>query len=175
MADSLHDDLVEQIDKQQVVAVIGAGVSMAATEGAEVAGWVGLLRHGSQRCREVAGLNDAAFNALTTQIDSGDLDQMIGAAELIERKLGAPHGGEFGRWLKETVGNLSRIRQLVDATTADPPVPMPVLGPPGIGKSTVTVKALHAAKVRQQFGPSVGSCTSRQRDRPGLRSASIVS
>ena len=40
--DYLNSDLIEQISKGQVVAIIGAGVSLGATGANPIAGWVGL-------------------------------------------------------------------------------------------------------------------------------------
>jgi tetratricopeptide (TPR) repeat protein len=104
----LLDDLQQQIDAGQVVAIVGAGVSVGATKGNPVASWQGLLHHGVDRCRELptAGLSDASAKSLHEQIDSDDLDLMLAAAEVISRKLGAPGGGEWRRWLRETVGQL---------------------------------------------------------------------
>src|SRR5688500_3197514 len=105
---TLRDDLQRQIDGGRVVAVVGAGVSVGATNRQPVASWQGLLHHGVNRCRELptAGLTDAGAKLLHDQIDSGDLDMMLAAAEVISRKLGAPGGGEWRRWLRETVGQL---------------------------------------------------------------------
>ena len=38
---------------------------------------------------------------------SGDLDELVGAAEDLTRRLGGPAGGEFGRWLARSIGKLS--------------------------------------------------------------------
>ncbi|HEU4881231.1 MAG TPA: tetratricopeptide repeat protein [Longimicrobium sp.] len=105
---ALRDDLQRQVDAGKVVAIVGAGVSVGATKGKPVASWQGLLRHGVDRCRELptAGLTEAGAKLLHEQIDSGDLDMMLAAAEVVSRKLGAPGGGEWRRWLRETVGEL---------------------------------------------------------------------
>jgi hypothetical protein len=43
---SLRDDLQQQIEAGQVVAIVGAGVSVGATNNHAVASWQGLLHHG---------------------------------------------------------------------------------------------------------------------------------
>ncbi len=44
------------------------------------------------------------------------------------------------------------VEALVDAICSDRPRPSPVLGPPGIGKTTVTLAALHDPRVAAHFG-----------------------
>ena len=81
MLDPLLDDLIERITKGQVVAVIGAGVSMAATGGAKAAGWGGLLQLGIEHCKEGAiprppdGWADCQNDAL-----KGDLNDLLSVA-----------------------------------------------------------------------------------------------
>jgi len=117
MSDSLFNDLIEQITKGQVVAVVGAGVSLATTGGAEAAGWTGLLRLGIQRCADAAqprpasGWADRQRSAL-----DGDLADLLSVAEQVSDRLGAPSGGEFKRFLHETVGALEpRHTEILDA------------------------------------------------------------
>jgi hypothetical protein len=84
MPDLLFDDLIERIATGQVVAVVGAGVSLAATGGAEAAGWGGLLRLGIDRCADVAqprlasGWADRQRSAL-----DGDLADLLSVAEQV--------------------------------------------------------------------------------------------
>jgi len=49
----LLNDLKAQIARGQVVAIIGAGVSIGATNRAACAAWTGLLHHGVQRCEHL--------------------------------------------------------------------------------------------------------------------------
>ncbi|HEX2080299.1 MAG TPA: tetratricopeptide repeat protein [Longimicrobium sp.] len=105
-ADTLRDDLQRQIDAGQVVAIVGAGVSVGATNGAAVASWQGLLHDGVDRCRELGGVTETSAKILHDQIDTGDLAMMLAAAEVVSSKLGAPDGGEWRRWLRESVGEL---------------------------------------------------------------------
>jgi hypothetical protein len=52
---ALYADLRQQIENGNAVAVIGAGVSIAATRNNAGASWAGLLQTGLTRCQEVAG------------------------------------------------------------------------------------------------------------------------
>ncbi len=69
--------------------------------------WTGLLNDGVKRCVELERIPANLADLLRTQIDSGDLDFLLSAAETISIKLGAPGDGEYRRWLRETVSTLS--------------------------------------------------------------------
>ena len=60
---------------------------------------------------ERAALRDPAFRKnqlqiVKREIKSGDIENMCSAAQKIANALGAPNGGEYGAWLKESVGAL---------------------------------------------------------------------
>lgn len=105
MSRELTDELCRQIAQGRMLVIAGAGVSVAATGGDCLASWTGLLRHGLERCVEVAGPLPAGWaEHIRTEIDSGDHDGLLSAAEEISRGLGAPRGTEYARWLRDTVG-----------------------------------------------------------------------
>ncbi len=110
-------DLREQVAKRNAVVVVGAGVSLAASGGAAVASWRGLLEHGVARCEEVAaGLPPEWAEIRRRQLATGDVDELISAAEEVVKRLGGPQSGELRRWLRETVGSLPcRDRALLEA------------------------------------------------------------
>jgi tetratricopeptide (TPR) repeat protein len=104
----LITDLQERIDRGQVVAVVGAGISIGATDGDPLASWKGLLENGVNRCHEVVRprLSDEWRDRVLAEIHSSDMHDLLSAAEKVSSKLGAPSGGEYSRWLVETVGLL---------------------------------------------------------------------
>jgi formylglycine-generating enzyme required for sulfatase activity len=107
MANDLQADLRELVARRKVLVIVGSGVSIGATRNAPAASWTGLLELGVARCRSVNPSLDVEWEKrLISEIKSGDLDDMLSAAEKISRKLQAPVGGEFHRWLRETVGAL---------------------------------------------------------------------
>jgi tetratricopeptide (TPR) repeat protein len=108
VGDVLLDDLREQLSKGHVLVIVGAGVSAAVSGRSPAASWTGLLRDGCGRAAQVArGPLPAGWAEMTRkQIDSGDLDWMLGAAEEITRRLGGRKGGEYRRWLSDSLGNL---------------------------------------------------------------------
>ena len=106
MSNHLIEDLRQEIANGQVIAVVGAGVSIGATNNNAVASWIGLLRNGVERCAAmVPGLGTRWAERVRSEIESGDSDDLLSAAEKISSKLGS-QGGEYGRWLRETVGAL---------------------------------------------------------------------
>jgi len=102
----LERDLRQAIADGSAVIVVGCGVSIAASGGAEAAQWVGLLRKGATLCRDLGERSSAWLDRQLHAINSGDVREMISAAERITEALGGPTGGEFQRWLAETVGSL---------------------------------------------------------------------
>ena len=107
MPDSiLLDDLRSHIGQRDVLVVIGAGVSIGATNRSPVASWTGLLEHGLGRCRDVCSLTEEWLKKKKGDLASGDWDDLRCVAEIIASKLDSPSGGEYRRWLRETVGTL---------------------------------------------------------------------
>lgn len=120
MGGTLKEDLKREIAAGRCVAIVGAGVSIFSTRNAQCASWTGLLRHGVQRCTEVvADLPDGWAGRVTDDIRSGDPDDLLSAAEKVARKLRAPDGGEYARWLRESVGTLKAERLEVLDVLAD--------------------------------------------------------
>jgi tetratricopeptide (TPR) repeat protein len=112
----LVDDLRVEIAKGHVLVVVGAGVSIGATGGNPLAFWQGLLQNGVERCVAVRGLDAKWSNRVREEIRSGDMDDLLSAAEKISIKLGFPTGGEYRRWLHESVGMMElKDRSVLDA------------------------------------------------------------
>lgn len=102
------EDLQRQIDRGQVLAIVGAGVSIAASGRHPVASWTGLLHHGVDHCMLKANPTPPENwrRRAHEAIDEGQLDDLLNYAEQIEWKLGAPGDGRYRTWLRETVGSL---------------------------------------------------------------------
>ena len=71
----------------------------------------------------VPGLPSGWAERVRSEIESGDIDDLLSAAEKISSKLGA-QGGEYGRWLRETVGALRVERPDVITALKDLGVPI---------------------------------------------------
>lgn len=115
---TLLDDLRGEIEKRRVVVIVGAGVSIAATGNAPAASWMGLLHLGINRCAEIAQsqLPEGWRKRVQAELEHGDLDDWLSVAQKISSKLGYPGGGEYRRWLRETVGALQpKRREVIEA------------------------------------------------------------
>jgi len=107
-------DLREQIGRGQAAVVAGAGVTVAASGSARLAGWLGLLESALVWCEEnVPGLSEAWPDLVRGLLDIGDVSSLLSAAELLTEKLGGREGGEYRRWLRQTVGSLPLVDQSV--------------------------------------------------------------
>lgn len=120
----LLDDLRESIANHSAIVIIGTGVSIAASDNAPAASWTGLLATGVDRCCEIAGLGRDWRTRVSAEVGSGDLDDLLSAAEKITSKLAGPHGGEYRRWLRETIGELRLARREVIDALADLGLPL---------------------------------------------------
>ena len=110
----LLDDLRHAIRIGEAVIVAGAGISIAATSGAPTASWIGLLEHGIARCEEVGSDVPGGWgDVMRDLLKLGDIDSMLSAAENVTSKLGGPSGGEYERWLRESVGALETVDNAV--------------------------------------------------------------
>jgi tetratricopeptide (TPR) repeat protein len=108
MSGLLVEDLRKELARGRVIVLVGAGVAAGATGGAPVASWTGLLENGVARCEELAlkPLPPGWGKRTRDQIQSGDVEELILAAEAVTGRLGGREHGEYRRWLKETVGKL---------------------------------------------------------------------
>jgi len=112
------NDLRQQLTTGNVLVIVGAGVSAGASGGAGVASWTGLLLDGCDRVEEVAAarLPQRWGERIREQIESADLDWMLGAAEDITQRLGGRQSGEYRRWLADSFGKLhARERSVIEA------------------------------------------------------------
>jgi hypothetical protein len=100
-------DLKSRIAAGRVIIFVGTGVSQGAAQ-TPLAGWKGFLETGIRVCETTlsASLPERWAQRQREALEQGDLDEWLNTAESISVKLRAPLGGEFRRWLRETVGDL---------------------------------------------------------------------
>ena len=103
----------QRILNQQVVVIVGAGVSMQATAGASAASWKGLIRSGIDWCRAKKPSCDADWrDRKLKQLESPRRIEFMGLANEIAEEIGGDGGstGELAEWLGGTVGALKAER-----------------------------------------------------------------
>src|ERR1700730_5375265 len=101
-------DLKESIRNHKLVAVIGTGVSIALTGGKNPAlSWKGLIENGFSYCKTKGKISTTQRDHWKNQLNSSDLDDVLGAAEFVGHKLGAPAGDLYGRWLEDVFQNVN--------------------------------------------------------------------
>src|SRR5258708_1632431 len=102
----LLDDLLKDLEKGNVLLVVGTGVSIQATGNQPCANWAGLILDGIDHCEGTGLLPHDEAEALRAQLGEKDVAKRLAVAEKVSETLGAPDGGEFRRWLLKSVGNL---------------------------------------------------------------------
>jgi HEAT repeat protein len=125
---TLIKKLKEDIASGRVVTIAGTGVSVAACgnqeiEGFRIATWTGLLLHGVKHLTDIGAANAKTACLLKMQVESGETDLIITAAETISQRMKGKSDGTFRGWLKDTIGGLTiQDRAVVDALAALPGV-----------------------------------------------------
>jgi hypothetical protein len=114
----LVDELRREFESGQVLAIVGTGVSIGATQNQQAASWKGLLNSGIDPCTQISDCPPGWADRIRAQI-GGDMIDLLCAAENISQRLNAPEGGEFARWLSETIGTLeARDLSVLNALSA---------------------------------------------------------
>lgn len=91
--------LTDSARRCELVAVVGSGVSVGLTD-IRTLSWKGLVQHGFSYAVKKGKIRAAQAKAWKPQLDSTDLDDLLSAAEFMGRKLEAPHGELYARWLE---------------------------------------------------------------------------
>src|SRR4051794_33065745 len=85
----------------KLIAVVGTGVSMALTNGkAPAFSWKGLIENGFAYGVKKGRITALQSRAWKNQLKSSDIDDLLGAAEFVTRKLEGPSGDLYARWLE---------------------------------------------------------------------------
>jgi hypothetical protein len=120
---ALLDDLRQTLATRpsRVVFIVGTGVTVGALRGsprASIGTWAGLLGDGLRRAHELGALDEPTLAHFQQQLGLSFPQALLGVADVVSHGLGAPHGGEFSRWLRDTVGAFHddiRDRAVLDA------------------------------------------------------------
>ena len=99
--------LKQSAGSHQLVAVVGTGASIALTKGKiPTLSWRGLIRNGFEYCEKKGRMTATQAKEWLRHLDSDDLDEILGAAEFIGRKLDSPNGDLYARWLEDVVRDI---------------------------------------------------------------------
>lgn len=99
--------LTDSARRGELVAFIGTGVSLALTDGAiPTLSWKGLIQDGFAYGVKKGKITPAQAKAWKSQVDSADLDDLLAAAEFVGRKLEAPGGDLYARWLENVFSHV---------------------------------------------------------------------
>lgn len=94
--------LSDSAGRGELVAVIGTGVSISLASGRNPAlSWKGLIENGFAYGVRKGKIKESQANDWKAQLSSPDVDDLLAAAEFVGRKLGAPSGDLYARWLQD--------------------------------------------------------------------------
>ncbi len=92
----------------QLVIILGAGVTLSlATGESEALGWSGLVKSALTYGKDRSLVSEKQFSRYNEALDSDDLDDLLGAAEFSSRKLDAPEGDLYARWMRSVFAKWS--------------------------------------------------------------------
>jgi hypothetical protein len=95
-------------DSSKLIAVIGTGVSLALTNGKNRSlSWKGLIENGFEYGVMKGKITEAQKEAWNRQLNSDDIDDVLGAAEFMSRKLDAPNGDLYRAFLLRDCGQMT--------------------------------------------------------------------
>lgn len=102
------DEIRTEIRRGACLVVVGAGASIAASRAPE-ASWAGLLQSGIRRVGEIYGhqLPAAWESQQLAKLHDPKLDALLDVGDELEHRLGPPSGGEYRRWLRDSVGEIA--------------------------------------------------------------------
>lgn len=96
------EQMREALEKRRAVVVVGTGVSIMATDGAECASWAGLLKQGANYCTDRGWIDAKKRTAFDSLMAAGEV---VLAAGMVRKAFGT-RMFEFEQWLDGTVGAL---------------------------------------------------------------------
>jgi len=104
------NQLLESASRGELVAIIGTGVSMSLTNGSIPAlSWTGLISDGFTYGVKKGLIKPEQEKAWEPQLASNDIDDLLCAAEFLSRKLGAPQGDLYARWIQNVFSTVKPV------------------------------------------------------------------
>lgn len=98
----------DSIVKGELVVVVGTGCSISLTNNKfRSLSWVGLIESGFQFAKTKGKVTEEQIGYWGNLLNSSDIDDILSAAEYVGRKLSAPQGDLYARWLNESFQDIS--------------------------------------------------------------------
>ncbi|WCK79883.1 hypothetical protein [Agrobacterium fabrum] len=95
-------DIKTSAEQKRLVVVFGAGASIAMTPKSRKARtWKGLVQSALSYSFERGLLAKEQLDRKVSDLTSDDIDDLLGVAEFTSRKLRAPGGVDYSRWMQE--------------------------------------------------------------------------
>ena len=108
--------LTDSARRGELVVITGTGVSIGLTDSSIAAlSWNGLIRDGFAYGVKKGKITTKQSRAWEAQLSSKDLDDLLSAAEFIGRKLDAPHGDLYARWLENVFKSVQPTNPKMEA------------------------------------------------------------
>ncbi|RJG12307.1 NACHT domain-containing protein [Pseudomonas cavernicola] len=109
MTESAATNSIRQsISKGELVVVVGTGCSISVTNNYyKSLSWSGLIKSGFDFAGVKGKVSSEQIGFWSNQLHSSDIDDVLSAAEYISRKLNAPTGDLYARWLNESFENIT--------------------------------------------------------------------
>jgi tetratricopeptide (TPR) repeat protein len=106
--------LKRALSESKAIVVCGAGVTRASTNNT-APGWFDLIKRGRDAAMKAAKANaDVAWvKSLDELLQSSDVEDWLGAADVIQKKLGGPEGAPYKNFLTTAVGDLCVVNETV--------------------------------------------------------------
>ena len=102
------DQLKESAKNGELIVIFGTGSSIALTDNDfPVLSCTGLIENGFDYGVKKGCITIAQKNTWNNQLYSTDIDELLGAAEFMGRKLDAPNCDLYGRWLESALKNVA--------------------------------------------------------------------
>lgn len=93
----------DSIAKGELVVVVGTGCSISLTNNkCQSLSWTGLIESGFQFAKMKGKVTEEQIEIWGNMLRSSDIDDTLSAAEYVGRKLEAPEGELYARWLNES-------------------------------------------------------------------------
>lgn len=101
------EEIKHSAENGKLIVVLGAGVSIGLMPRSTAPlNWTNLIKSGLSYGLQRGLLNDDQLRRNEDALMSQDMDDLLGAAEFVSRKLGAPDGSDYAKWLRDTFNSL---------------------------------------------------------------------